>query len=100
MSWVARRLKPYLGLEVVAHGILDSAEAGHPAGTAYVIISAESALDRDKARKMLESLSGLTDLAWDYGWVGRAQPGGRQVTELKLFPGEPVPAQPSSSEAI
>jgi hypothetical protein len=93
VNWIAARLRPYLGLDVVDHGLLDEPECGHPACTPYVTISAECAMDRDKARAMLEPVSGLTELAWDCGWVGRGLPAGRQVTELTLFPGQPVPSQ-------
>jgi hypothetical protein len=97
---VATLLRPYLGLHVVAEGILDMPEAGHEAGTPYLVISAESALDRAKAQRMLESVSGLPRLAWEYGWVGRVLPGGRQVTELKLFPGQSVAFPPESQQAV
>ena len=92
-SWVAERLRPYLDLEVVDHGVLDEFESGHAVGTPYVTVRAATEMDRDKARHMLEDRSGLTGLAWECGWTGRILSDGRNVTELTLFPDRPVPAQ-------
>jgi hypothetical protein len=86
VSWVSARLQPYIGLDVSDHGYLDEPYGGHDAGTPYVVITADCAMDREKARAMLEDFSGLPELAWECGWRGRVLPSGKQHTELRLFP--------------
>jgi hypothetical protein len=79
-------MRPYQGIEVVGHGYLDEPYGGHPAGTPYVLITADCGMDRETARRILQPVSGLPDLAWECGWTGRHRPYGQQVTELRLFP--------------
>lgn len=86
MTWIAHRLKAYIGLDVVGHGYLDEPYGGHPAGTPYVDISAACAMDRDKARHVLAAKAGLPELAWECGWRGRQLPEGQQDTLLRLYP--------------
>lgn len=83
---VARRLRAYIGLEVVDYGYLAEPYGGHAAGTPYVDINAMCAMDRDKARRLLAATSGLPELAWDCGWRAQQLPNGQQVTQLRLFP--------------
>lgn len=86
VTWIAHRLKAYIGLDVVGHGYLDEPYGGHAAGTPYVDISAACAMDRDKARHMLATKAGLPELAWECGWRGRQLPDGQQDTLLRLYP--------------
>lgn len=86
-AWITRRLKAYIGLDVIGHGYLAEPYGGHAAGTPYVDISATCAMDREKARRILAPTSGLPELAWECGWRGRQLPNGQQDTQLRLFPG-------------
>jgi hypothetical protein len=91
-----RRIKPFVGLDVVEEGVLEAPYGGHPAGTRYLTISADCALERDIARRELEEISGLPALAWDHGWTGRRLPSGVFITLLRIFPGAPAPVSVAS----
>jgi hypothetical protein len=73
-------------LQITARGKLGHAAQGQMPGTPYVVITARTAADRDRARQLLASRLGTTDLAWVHGWIPRRLPDGRRVTDLTLYP--------------
>jgi hypothetical protein len=83
---IVEQLVPGLGLRVSSFGELEEPELGQPTGMPYVVIEAETAMDREIARQVLGDRSGLNALVWDYGWTPRRRSDGRRVTELKIFP--------------
>jgi hypothetical protein len=83
---IVERLMPGLGLRVSSFGELEEPELGQPTGKPYVVIEAETAMDREIARQVLGDTSGVNALVWDHGWTPRRRSDGRRVTELKLFP--------------
>lgn len=92
---VTARIKGYSQLRVVKSGTLSAPAAGQPPGTAYVVIQADNAMNRDIAKDLLREHCGTTDLAWEYGWTMRPRPGrgSGHFSELTLY------AVPSGSSA-
>jgi hypothetical protein len=85
---VVELLRRFVGLDVAGEGILEEPWAGHASGAHYLVIRAESGMERQLARDALGDLAGLTDLAWEHGWTGRRLGDGQVVTELKIFPAD------------
>src|SRR5947209_2532637 len=79
---VVERLRGWGSIRIASGGRLSVPEAGHPAGTPYLVIEADDATSRDIARTLLGDCCGTTELAWEYGWRGRFLDDGRRVTEL------------------
>jgi hypothetical protein len=91
-SEAQRRLRGQLGLTVLGSGRLGRNWAGHPTGAPYLVIRAETSLDRCHARSLLRDIAGVSDLMWAHGWSPRRLAGGLVVTDLKIFPGQqPLP---------
>lgn len=65
---IRRRLLGADGLRVVDSGTLVQAN-GHPRGTAWVEIEAESILDCDVAEFRLGGLNVLRPAPWEQGWA-------------------------------
>lgn len=80
------------GLQISSSGVLAHPADGQPARTPYAVITARTAMDRDRARAILASRLGTTDLAWAHGWIPRRLADGRLVSDLTLYP----LSQPSS----
>jgi hypothetical protein len=80
------RLQGRTAIRVARTGRLAQCQAGHPAGTPYVVIQADNAMNRDIAHSLLRDCSSTTDLAWDFGWTARYLMSGERVTELTLYP--------------
>ena len=83
---IAARLRNWDSIRITDSGLLTDGEAGYPAGSPYVVIQADNAMNREIARDLLREHSGTTDLAWGFGWTGRELDNGRRVTELTLYP--------------
>jgi hypothetical protein len=66
-SLIRSRLRGADGLRVVATGTLSHAN-GHPRGTPWVEIEADSVLDCDVAEFRLRRLEQLSPAQWDRGW--------------------------------
>jgi hypothetical protein len=71
---VAAKIQGYTQLRVLKTGSLSTPEAGKPAGTPFVVIQADNAMNRDIAKELLRDHFGTTDLAWEYGWTMRPSP--------------------------
>ncbi|MEJ7892937.1 MAG: hypothetical protein WKF94_09875 [Solirubrobacteraceae bacterium] len=82
---VARRLRGWDSIRLARVGRLQQAEAGHPAGTPFVVIEADDAMNREIASNLLREHSATTDLAWEFGWTGRINEAGKRVSELTLY---------------
>ena len=80
------RLRGRTAIRIACVGCLAQCEAGHPAGTPYVVIQADNAMNREIARSLLRDCSSTTDLAWNFGWTARYLLNGERVTELTLYP--------------
>lgn len=87
---VARRVGHRRGLDVVEDGRLAHPDMGHPAGTYYVVIEAQTLLDCDHAEAALGDISRVPDLAWERGWQQAEAPSGRWTLRLRIFPPESV----------
>ena len=83
-----RRVAHELGLRLVANGRLSEAWGGHRAGAPYLVLRADSSLERHRAWDLLGDIAGITDLMWAHGWTSQRLPSGRIVTDLKIFPGQ------------
>ena len=83
---IRQRLRPFVGLGVGGYGVLDASAEGHPAGTPYVDIQADSALERVLARRAVEGLAGVTELAWEHGWRPCRLANGERGSELRIYP--------------
>jgi hypothetical protein len=84
------RLHGRTAIRIARAGYLAERQAGHPAGTPYVVIQADNAMNRDIARSLLHDCSSTTDLAWNFGWTARYLLNGERVTELTLYPATSV----------
>ena len=83
---IRRQLRPFVGLAVGEYGVLDAPDAGYPAGTPYVDIQADCDLERLLARRALEGVAGVSELAWEHGWRPCRLPNGDRATELRIYP--------------
>lgn len=89
---VKQLVRTLVGVCIADEGWLTSTYGGHPAGTRYMVLQADCALERELARRALTSLAGLPELAWEHGWRGRRLASGELVTELRIFPGAQLSA--------
>jgi hypothetical protein len=66
-SLIRSRLRGADGLRVIGNGTL-SQPNGHPRGTPWVEIEADSVLDCDVAELRLGQLDALSPAPWEQGW--------------------------------
>jgi hypothetical protein len=83
-SVVGDRLRGADGLRVTGSGTLAQAN-GHPAGTPWVEIEADSVLDCDVAEFRLSRLDVLTPARWEQGWSLAENPRRELCFRLQLF---------------
>lgn len=83
---VASRVSHRRGVRVAETGALRGPEAGHSAGTGYVVIEARTLTDCDHAETNLASIARLPPMAWDHGWSDGDRANGWPF-RLRIFPG-------------
>lgn len=89
---VRRQLRPFVGLGVAAEGRLDEPYGGHPAGTPYVVITADCDQETRIAERVLARHAGLPEMAWEHGWRSRGAEADYRL-ELTIFPTLPAESE-------
>jgi hypothetical protein len=80
-----RKVRVLPGVTIVGHGTLQDDDAGHPAGTDFVLIQADCV---DEARLACEELAPIAQIpedAWHGSWAPK-RVNGQYVLERKIFP--------------
>lgn len=74
-----------VGVQVVGHGVLRAEEMGHPVGTPFIVIQADSVDEAQMASEDLAEFARIPAAEWHGTWSPR-RAFGRYVLERKLFP--------------